>query len=94
MDIIHPSLPRPPTDQNTYILGNIGDYNIVIAYLPSGVYSIVSAAIVTIQLLSSFYSIRFGLIVSISRRVPNDNADVRLSDIVVSQLTDISRDVI
>lgn len=36
LDSIHPSLPRPPTDQNTYILGNIGDHNIVIACLPSG----------------------------------------------------------
>jgi hypothetical protein len=46
LDAIYPSLPRPPTDQNTYILGNIGEHNIVIACLPSGVYSNISAATV------------------------------------------------
>lgn len=48
LDVIHLSLPRPPTDQNTYILGNIADHNVVIACLLSGVYSIVSATIVAI----------------------------------------------
>ncbi|KAF3012740.1 hypothetical protein E8E15_004199 [Penicillium rubens] len=94
LDAIHPSLPRPPTDQNTYILGNIGDHNIVIACLPSGAYGIVSAATVAMQLLSSFHSIRFGLMVGIGGGVPNGNADVRLGDIVVSQPTDTSGGVI
>ncbi|KAJ9481399.1 hypothetical protein VN97_g12081 [Penicillium thymicola] len=94
LDVIHPSLPRPPTDQNTYILGNIGDHNVVIACLPSGAYGIVSAATVAIQLLSSFRSIRFGLMVGIGGGVPNGNADIRLGDIVVSQPTDISGGVI
>ncbi|CAG7935684.1 unnamed protein product [Penicillium nalgiovense] len=94
LDAIHPSLPRPPTDQNTYILGNIGDHNIVIACLPSGAYGIVSATTVAMQLLSSFHSIRFGLMVGIGGGVPNGNADVRLGDIVVSQPTDTSGGVI
>lgn len=94
LDAIHPSLPRPPTDQNTYIVGNIGDHNVVIACLPSGAYGIVSAATVAIQLLSSFRSIRFGLMVGIGGGVPNGNADIRLGDIVVSQPTDTSGGVI
>jgi nucleoside phosphorylase len=94
LDAIHPSLPRPPTDQNTYILGNIGEHNIVIAYLPSGAYGNVSAATVAMQLLSSFQSIRFGLMVGIGRGVPSSKADIRLGDIVVSQPADISRGVI
>ena len=63
LDGIHPSLPRPPIDQNTYILGNIGDHNVVIACLPSNAYNNISAAAVAMQLLSSFRSFRFGLTV-------------------------------
>ncbi|KAJ6125876.1 hypothetical protein N7471_010369 [Penicillium samsonianum] len=94
LDAIHPSLPRPPTDQNTYILGNIGDHNIVIACLPSGAYGNVSAATVAMQLLSSFHSVRFGLMVGIGGGVPSSNADIRLGDIVVSQPTDTCGGVI
>ena len=94
LDAIHPNLPRPPTDQNTYILGNIEEHNIVIACLPSGAYGIVSAATVATQLLSSFPSIRFGLMVGIGGGVPSSNADIRLGDIVVSQPADTSGGVI
>ncbi|KAJ5335878.1 uncharacterized protein N7506_003900, partial [Penicillium brevicompactum] len=72
LDAIYPSLPRPLTNQNNYILGNIGDYNIVIANLPSGVYGIVSAVI----LLLSFYFIWFDLIVGISEGIPSSKADI------------------
>ena len=94
LDAIHPSLPRLRTDQNTYILGNIGDHNIVIACLPSGAYGNVSAATVAMQLLSSFQSIRFGLMVGIGGGVPSNSADIRLGDIVVSQPADTSGGVI
>ncbi|KAJ5810239.1 uncharacterized protein N7503_002457 [Penicillium pulvis] len=94
LDAIHPNLPRPSTDQNTYILGNIDKHNIVIACLPSGAYGTVSAAVVATQLLSSFRSIRFGLMVGIGGGVPSSNADIRLGDIVVSQPADISGGVI
>ncbi|KAJ5715197.1 uncharacterized protein N7483_012378 [Penicillium malachiteum] len=88
MDSIHPSLPSPSTDQNTYILGNIGEHNIVIACLPGGAYGNVSAATVAMQLLSTFHSIRFGLMVGIGGGIPSSNADIRLGDIVVSQPRD------
>ncbi|KAJ6070414.1 hypothetical protein N7467_011733 [Penicillium canescens] len=94
LDAPHPSLPRPPTDDNTYILGNIGEHNIVIACLPSGAYGNVSAATVAVQLLSSFPSIRFGLMVGIGGGVPSNIADIRLGDIVVSRPTDTSGGVI
>ncbi|CAG8003001.1 unnamed protein product [Penicillium nalgiovense] len=94
LDAIHPNLPRPATDQNTYILGNIEEHNIVIACLPSGAYGTVSAATVAVQLLSSFHSIRFGLMVGIGGGVPSSNADIRLGDIVVSQPADTSGGVI
>ncbi|CRG88502.1 Nephrocystin-3 [Talaromyces islandicus] len=85
LDVIHPSLPIPSTDQNTYIFGNIGDHNIVVACLPAGAYGTISAATVAVQLLSSFHSIRFGLLVGIGGGVPSSNADIRLGDVVVSQ---------
>ncbi|CAG8212714.1 unnamed protein product [Penicillium nalgiovense] len=88
LDTIHPSLPSPSTDQNNYILGNIGEHNIVLACLPGGAYGIVSAATVAMQMLSSFHSIRFGLMVGIGGGVPSSKADIRLGDIVVSRPTD------
>jgi nucleoside phosphorylase len=81
-------------DQNTYILGSIGEHNIVIASLPSGAYGNTSATTVAIQLLSSFRAVRIGLIVGIGGGVPSSNADIRLGDIVVSQPSDTSGGVI
>jgi nucleoside phosphorylase len=94
LDEEHPPLPRQPTDQNTYILGRIGGHNIVIASLPSGAYGNTSAATVGTQLLSSFRSIRIGLLVGIGGGVPSGIADIRLGDIVVSQPTDTCGGVI
>lgn len=85
MDTTHPSLPTPATDNNSYILGNIGRHNIVIACLPSGVYGSESAATVAMTLISAFQSIRFSLLVGIGGGVPTNGADIRLGDIVVSQ---------
>lgn len=90
---IQPSIPILSTDQNTYILGNIGEHNIVIACLPSGAYGTISAATVAMQLLSSFHSIRFGFMVGIGGGVPS-KADIRLGDIVVSQPAGTSGGVI
>jgi nucleoside phosphorylase len=94
LDAIHPILPLPSTDQNAYILGNIGEHNIVIACLPSGAYGTISAATVAMHLLSSFHSIRFGLMVGIGGGVPSGHADIRLGDIIVSQPADTSGGVI
>jgi nucleoside phosphorylase len=88
LDTIHPSLPRPPNDQNTYILGNVGEHNVVIAGLPSGAYGNTSATSVGMQLLSSFRAVRIGLVVGIAGGVPSNYADIRLGDIVVSQPSD------
>lgn len=87
LDQVHEDLPVSSTDHNTYILGSIKDHNVVIACLPSGDYGIVSANTVAMQLLSSFRSIRFGLMVGLGGGVPSDVADIRLGDIVVSKPT-------
>ena len=93
VDEVHPSLPQPPNDSNTYVLGRVGSHNVVIASLPSGIYGTTSAAIVGKQMLSTFQSIRFGLLVGIGGGVPT-YTDIRLGDIVVSQPNDISPGVV
>jgi nucleoside phosphorylase len=87
LDEVHGDLPIQLNDHNAYVLGRIGKHNVVIACLPSGEYGIASATTVAMHLLSSFYSIRFGLLVGIGGGVPNDSADIRLGDIVVSKPT-------
>ncbi|KAN0073083.1 hypothetical protein V8E54_009197 [Elaphomyces granulatus] len=87
LDEIHPNLPTSSNDQNTYALGKIHDHNVVIACLPSGVYGTTSATTVANQMLSTFRSIRFGLMVGIGGGVPTKEADIRLGDVVVSKPT-------
>jgi nucleoside phosphorylase len=89
LDEIHEDLPISSTDHNAYVFGGIKEHNIVIACLPSGDYGLVSANTVAMQLLSSFRSIRFGLMVGIGGGVPNSVADIRLGDVVISKPTDI-----
>ncbi|KAE8152392.1 hypothetical protein BDV25DRAFT_151245 [Aspergillus avenaceus] len=88
LDDLHASLPIPESDHNTYQLGEIGNHNIVIACLPSGVYGHVSASVVAQQMQSTFPSVRFGLMVGIGGGAPSDAVDIRLGDIVVSKPTD------
>ena len=57
-------------DQNSYTLGETGGHNIVITVLPE--IGTNSAATVAIQLLSDFPSVRFGLLVRIGGRVPDE----------------------
>jgi nucleoside phosphorylase len=87
LDAVHEDLPIPPHDPNSYTLGRVGKRNVVIACLPSGKYGNTSATAVAIQLLNTFPSIQFGLMVGIGGGVPNQNADIRLGDVVVSQPT-------
>jgi nucleoside phosphorylase len=87
LDEVHEDLPVQPNDHNAYTLGSIGRHNVVIACLPDGQYGITSATTVAIQLLSSFRSIRFGLMVGIGGGVPNRDVDIRLGDVVVSKPT-------
>lgn len=87
LDEVHEDLPVSSHDHNAYTLGKIGEHNVVIAGLPNGKYGNTSATVVAMQLLASFDSIRFGLMVGIGGGVPNIDADIRLGDIVVSKPT-------
>ncbi|KAL2865255.1 uncharacterized protein BJX67DRAFT_373335 [Aspergillus lucknowensis] len=87
LDASHAPLPQPKGDHNTYHLGEVGDHNIVIACLPTGVYGLTSAAVVANQMRLTFPSIDIGLMVGIGGGVPSALADIRLGDVVVSKPT-------
>ncbi|KAH0259788.1 purine and uridine phosphorylase, partial [Aureobasidium melanogenum] len=76
---------KPSSDTNAYRWGRIGDHNVVIASLAAGVYGTTSAATTAIHMLSSFPSIKVGLMVGIGAGIPEPNRDIRLGDVVVSQ---------
>lgn len=83
LDFVHPTLPNPANDQNTYTQGKMGAHSITIACMSSGVYHITSATRMASQIRSSFPSIRFGLKVGIGGGAPHANADIRLGDVVL-----------
>lgn len=85
LDDEHQDVGRASTDNNVYALGRMGMHNIVIACLPAGQTGTNSAAVVAMQMQSTFKAIRFGLLVGIGGGVPSANNDVRLGDVVVSQ---------
>jgi nucleoside phosphorylase len=81
LDSRHADLLRPPNDLNTYTLGSVGKHNIVIACLPKGEVGTNPAATVAAWMISTFPSIKFGLMVGIGGGIP---PKVRLGDVVVS----------
>lgn len=85
LDEIHTDLPKPPSDQNAYTLGRVGEHNVVIACLPKGEIGNNNSATVATRMTSTFPSIKFGLLVGIGGGVPKL---VRLGDVVVSTPTD------
>ena len=85
LDQIHPDLPKPPNDHNTYTFGSIGKHNIVIACLPKGKYGNNSAATVATRIVATFPSIKIGLMVGIGGGIL---PKVRLGDVMVSTSVD------
>ncbi|ESZ94731.1 hypothetical protein SBOR_4893 [Sclerotinia borealis F-4128] len=72
LDEEHPVLSAAdPGDTNVYLLGKIGSHNVVIACLPAENTGKVSAAIVAKDLLRSFKTIRFGLMVGVGGGAPS-----------------------
>ncbi|KAF4440793.1 putative WD-repeat protein [Fusarium austroafricanum] len=95
LDRVHPNLSQQaPQDHNSYILGEIQGHKIVIAGLPKGVYGTTSAASVAKDLLRTFKSIRFGLMVGIGGAAPSQTHDIRLGDVVVGVPTGTNGGVI
>lgn len=73
-----------PNDYNNYKLGKISNHYVAIACLPAGEHGIAAAAGAATNLLRSFPSIRFGLMVGIGGGAPTNRHDIRLGDVVVS----------
>ncbi|KAL4789115.1 Pfs, NACHT and ankyrin domain protein [Aspergillus venezuelensis] len=78
---------RQKNDMNVYTWGRMGEHNVVIASLAAGVYGTTSAATTASSLLASLPAIRIGLLVGIGGGIaqPDEDRDIRLGDIVVSQ---------
>lgn len=81
LDHRHADLEKPQNDPNTYTLGSIGKHNVVIACLPEGEMGTNSAASMASWMVSTFTSIKFGLMVGVGGGIP---PRVRLGDVVVS----------
>ncbi|CVK96182.1 uncharacterized protein FMAN_14039 [Fusarium mangiferae] len=81
LDHQHPALSKPRMDINSYTLGSIGPYNIAITCLPKGMIGNVPAATVASHLVTTFPSIKIGLMVGIGGGVPSNK--VHLGDVVV-----------
>ncbi|KAE8390429.1 hypothetical protein BDV23DRAFT_183530 [Aspergillus alliaceus] len=94
LDETHVSLPQQKSDHNIYTLGSISGHNVVVVCLPSGAYGTISASAVVSHMVSTFPSIRFGLMVGIGGGVPGRKADIRLGDVVVSKPTPSSGGIV
>ena len=72
-------------DSNSYTLGRISRYSVVLAYMP-GIGRAASATVAA-SFRASFSSIRLGLIVGVCGGVPRDedaNSDILLGDVIIS----------
>jgi nucleoside phosphorylase len=81
LDEEHPLPPNQAGDDNAYVLGRIGQHNVVMTCLP-GQYGTNNAAIVATNLKRSFSNIRATLMVGIGGGSPSQ-ADLYLGDVVV-----------
>jgi nucleoside phosphorylase len=82
------ALGQDDLDHNSYKLGRIHHHNVAIASLPSGVYGSTSAASVAKDMLRTFKSLRFGLMVGIGGALPvpvDEELDIRLGDVVIGK---------
>ncbi|KAH6997888.1 hypothetical protein BKA56DRAFT_607474 [Ilyonectria sp. MPI-CAGE-AT-0026] len=71
-------------DNNTYVFGRISDHYVVIGCLPDGRYGISPATAVARDMIRSFPSLKFALMVGIGGGAPTPERDIRLGDVVVS----------
>lgn len=86
LDEVHaPVQEQDVLDHNSYVLGRVWEHNVVVAGLPAGIYGTTPAATVAKDMLRTFPSIRFGLLVGIGGAAPSQSHDIRLGDVVVSR---------
>src|SRR5438034_10583812 len=65
LDSVHDRPLVSAHDDNSYTFGSVGDHNVVIACLPAGSTGTTSAGVTASRMLTTFTSIRFGLMVGI-----------------------------
>lgn len=84
-----PQTPPVAADNNTYALGCMGKFKVVVACLPKDQLGSFSAAAVAKEMLFTFPKIRVGLLVGIGAGIPDyDNGqDIRLGDVIISSDT-------
>ncbi|KAL3472480.1 hypothetical protein BJX99DRAFT_272889 [Aspergillus californicus] len=87
MDEVHgePQTPPAEADNNSYILGSMGKFNIVAARLPMGELGSSSATAVAREMMFTFPKVRVGLLVGIGAGIPDyeNDIDIRLGDVVI-----------
>ncbi|KAB8208811.1 hypothetical protein BDV34DRAFT_210536 [Aspergillus parasiticus] len=72
-------------ESEEHTTGRIYNHEIVITCLPAGQMGTNAAAAVAARMVSSFPSLKAGLLVGIAGGVPSDKADIRLGDVVIGQ---------
>ncbi|KAH7041469.1 uncharacterized protein B0I36DRAFT_371660 [Microdochium trichocladiopsis] len=80
LDEVHETLPNEPSDNNKYVLGRMGRFNVAIACL--GPMGMNSAAAVSNNMVRTFPSMRLQLVVGVAGGVPTLKNDIRLGDVV------------
>jgi nucleoside phosphorylase len=80
----HQNVTRVPGDNNQYALGEMAQHMVIATSLPAGEYGTNAAASVISDMMRSFLSIQFCLLVGIAGGAPSEDSDIRLGDVVVS----------
>ncbi|KIL83583.1 hypothetical protein FAVG1_13203 [Fusarium avenaceum] len=75
---------RSANDNNTYMYGKVGGHFVVVGCLPRGRIGLVNTAKVATDMVRSFPSLKFALLVGTGGGAPTQKKDVRLGDVVVS----------
>ena len=87
MDTIHgrPQTAPADADHNTYVLGTIGKFKVVVTSLPLHHIGVCSATASAKEMLFTFPKIRIGLLVGIGAGIPDttNERDIRLGDVVI-----------
>ncbi|KAJ5588904.1 hypothetical protein N7537_011582 [Penicillium hordei] len=83
-------------DNNTYVLGSMGKFNVVVACLPIHQLGPSSAAAAAKTMLFTLPKIRVGLMVRIGAGIPayDEDLDIRLGDAVVGSSAENCRVVV
>lgn len=79
---------EPIEELRHFILGRIGNHNVVVACMPAGRIGTGPAAAIASEMVLRFPLLRSGLVVGIAGGVPSSGADIRLGDVIISHPRD------